>query len=51
MTLHDLYKKSHCQVAGPTFYQLHLLFDKHFNEQGELVRPSFVKLENWHGAP
>jgi starvation-inducible DNA-binding protein len=37
MTLRDLYKKSHWQVAGPTFYQLHLLFDKHFNEQSELV--------------
>ena len=30
MTLRDLYKKSHWQVAGPTFYQLHLLFDKHY---------------------
>src|SRR5262250_3954363 len=37
MTLRDLYKKSHWQVAGPTFYQLHLLFDKHFNEQSALV--------------
>jgi len=37
MSLRDLYKKSHWQVAGPTFYQLHLLFDKHFNEQVELV--------------
>jgi starvation-inducible DNA-binding protein len=37
MSLRDLYKKSHWQVAGPTFYQLHLLFDKHFNEQLELV--------------
>jgi starvation-inducible DNA-binding protein len=37
MTLRDLYKKSHWQVAGPTFYQLHLLFDKHFGEQSELV--------------
>jgi len=37
MTLRDLYKKSHWQVAGPTFYQLHLLFDKHFTEQSELV--------------
>jgi starvation-inducible DNA-binding protein len=37
MTLRDLYKKSHWQVAGPTFYQLHLLFDKHFREQAELV--------------
>jgi starvation-inducible DNA-binding protein len=37
MTLRDLYKKSHWQIAGPTFYQLHLLFDKHFGEQSELV--------------
>ncbi len=37
ITLRDLYKKSHWQVSGPTFYQLHLLFDKHFGEQQELV--------------
>src|SRR5436309_1507187 len=37
MTLRDLYKKAHWQVVGPTFYQLHLLFDKHFNEQAALV--------------
>jgi starvation-inducible DNA-binding protein len=37
ITLRDLYKKSHWQVSGPTFYQLHLLFDKHFDEQVELV--------------
>jgi starvation-inducible DNA-binding protein len=37
MTLRDLYKKSHWQVAGPTFYQLHLLFDKHYEEQAEIV--------------
>jgi starvation-inducible DNA-binding protein len=37
MTIRDLYKKSHWQVAGPTFYELHLLFDKHFDEQVELV--------------
>jgi starvation-inducible DNA-binding protein len=37
MTLRDLYKKSHWQVVGPTFYQLHLLFDKHFDEQVEVV--------------
>jgi starvation-inducible DNA-binding protein len=35
--LRDLYKKHHWQVSGPTFYQLHLLFDKHYNEQRELV--------------
>jgi starvation-inducible DNA-binding protein len=37
MTLRDLYKKHHWQVSGQTFYQLHLLFDKHFGEQVELV--------------
>src|SRR5437762_4186151 len=37
ITLRDLYKKCHWQVVGPTFYQLHLLFDKHYEEQNELV--------------
>ena len=37
ITLRDLYKKHHWQVSGPTFYALHLLFDKHFGEQSELV--------------
>src|SRR6202041_2072567 len=37
MTLRDLYKKSHWQVSGATFYQLHLLFDKHYTEQNEIV--------------
>src|ERR1700676_767664 len=37
MTLRDMYKKHHWQVAGITFYQLHLLFDKHHGEQDELV--------------
>jgi starvation-inducible DNA-binding protein len=35
--LYSLYKKHHWLVAGPTFYQLHLLFDKHAEEQLELV--------------
>ena len=37
IAIRDMYKKHHWQVAGPTFYQLHLLFDKHFEEQVELV--------------
>jgi starvation-inducible DNA-binding protein len=37
MSLRDLYKKHHWQVSGKTFYQLHLLFDKHHDEQAELV--------------
>ncbi|HVA63030.1 MAG TPA: DNA starvation/stationary phase protection protein [Terriglobales bacterium] len=37
LALRDLYKKCHWQVSGPTFYALHLLFDKHCNEQVALV--------------
>ena len=37
MTLRDMYKKHHWQVSGSTFYQLHLLFDKHYGEQSEIV--------------
>jgi len=45
MTLRDLYKKAHWQVVGPTFYQLHLLFDKHFNEQAELVYATAERIQ------
>ncbi len=37
MVLRDMYKKHHWQVTGHTFYQLHLLFDKHYTEQAEMV--------------
>jgi starvation-inducible DNA-binding protein len=37
MTLRDMYKKHHWQVVGPTFDQLHLMYDKHFEAQVELV--------------
>jgi starvation-inducible DNA-binding protein len=37
ITIRDLYKKSHWQVAGATFFQLHLLYDKHYDKQVELV--------------
>jgi starvation-inducible DNA-binding protein len=37
MVLRDMYKKHHWQVTGETFYQLHLLFDKHYEAQSELV--------------
>src|SRR5215212_18058 len=37
MILYSLYKKHHWQMRGATFYQLHLLLDKHANEQLELV--------------
>jgi len=37
ITLRDMFKKHHWQVAGPTFYELDLLYDKHYKEQSELV--------------
>lgn len=37
IALRDLYKKNHWQTSGATFYQLHLLFDKHYGEQDELA--------------
>jgi starvation-inducible DNA-binding protein len=35
--IRDMYKKHHWQASGPTFYQLHLLFDKHYAEQATLI--------------
>lgn len=35
--LYALYKKHHWLMRGPTFYQLHLLLDKHAGEQLQLV--------------
>lgn len=37
ISMRDMYKKHHWQVSGHTFYQLHLLFDKHYEEQSTLV--------------
>src|SRR5437660_12100197 len=50
MTLRDLYKKHHWQVSGPTFYQLHLLFDKHFAEQSELVDAIAERIQSLGGV-
>jgi len=50
MTLRDLYKKHHWQVSGPTFYQLHLLFDKHFNEQSGLVDAIAERIQSLGGV-
>ena len=50
MTLRDLYKKHHWQVSGPTFYQLHLLFDKHFKEQSELVDAIAERIQTLGGV-
>ena len=35
--LYALYKKHHWLMRGPTFYQLHLLLDKHAEEQVKLI--------------
>jgi starvation-inducible DNA-binding protein len=37
MALRDLYKKAHWQTSGATFYELHLLFDRHCTEQLALI--------------
>ncbi len=37
IAIRDLYKKSHWQTSGASFYELHLLFDKHFSEQEEMM--------------
>src|SRR5438094_10341852 len=50
ITLRDLYKKHHWQVSGPTFYQLHLLFDKHFDEQSELVDSIGERIQSLGGV-
>lgn len=50
ITLRDLYKKHHWQVAGPSFYQLHLLFDKHYGEQNEIVDTIAERIQTLGGV-
>jgi starvation-inducible DNA-binding protein len=50
MTLRDMYKKHHWQVSGATFYQLHLLFDKHYGEQAELVDTLAERIQTLGGV-
>jgi starvation-inducible DNA-binding protein len=50
MTLRDMYKKHHWQVSGPTFYQLHLLFDKHSTEQTELIDEIAERIQTLGGV-
>lgn len=50
MTLRDLYKKHHWQAAGPTFYSVHLLFDKHFEEQSGLVDAIAERIQTLGGV-
>jgi starvation-inducible DNA-binding protein len=50
MVLRDMYKKHHWQVSGPTFYSLHLLFDKHYDEQVELVDQLAERVQSLGGV-
>ena len=50
MTLRDLYKKHHWQVSGATFYQLHLLYDKPYGEQAELVDALAERIQTLGGV-
>ncbi|HKO22320.1 MAG TPA: ferritin-like domain-containing protein, partial [Candidatus Eisenbacteria bacterium] len=50
ITMRDLYKKHHWQVSGPTFYMLHLLFDKHAEEQGTLVDMIAERIQSLGGV-
>jgi starvation-inducible DNA-binding protein len=50
MVLRDLYKKHHWQMSGPTFYSLHLLLDKHYEEQVELVDKVAERIQTLGGV-
>ncbi|MFF2079017.1 Dps family protein [Kitasatospora sp. NPDC058162] len=48
--LYALYKKHHWGMHGPTFYQLHLLFDKHAQEQLALVDELAERVQSLGGV-
>ncbi|MEO8359853.1 MAG: DNA starvation/stationary phase protection protein [Vicinamibacteria bacterium] len=50
LTLRDLYQKSHWQASGPNFYQLHLLFEKHYNEQSRLADSIAERIQSLGGV-
>jgi starvation-inducible DNA-binding protein len=50
MTLRDLYKKHHWQASGATFYELHLLFGKHHDEQEELIDAIAERIQTLGGV-
>ena len=50
ITLRDMYKKHHWQVVGPTFNQLHLMYDKHFESQVELVDAIAERIQTLGGV-
>ncbi|MEU8317325.1 DNA starvation/stationary phase protection protein [Nonomuraea sp. NPDC048881] len=48
--LYSLYKKHHWLMRGPTFYQLHLLLDKHASEQIALVDEMAERVQTLGGV-
>ena len=50
ITLRDMYKKHHWQVVGPTFNQLHLMYDKHYEAQVELVDAIAERIQTLGGV-
>src|SRR5260221_13062069 len=48
--LHVLYKKHHWLMRGAAFYQLHLLLDKHADEQLELVDQIAERIQTLGGV-
>ena len=50
ITMYNLYKKHHWQVTGPTFYQLHLLLDKHADEVLETVDAIAERIQTLGGV-
>ena len=51
ITLRDMYKKHHWQLSGPTFYELHLLVDKHASEQTEIVDALAERIQTLGASP
>src|SRR6476659_7228167 len=50
ITLRDMYKKNHWQGVGPTFNQLHLMYDKHYEAQVELVDAIAERIQTLGGV-
>src|ERR1700744_3654190 len=49
--LYALYKKHHWLMRGPTFYQLHLLLDKHASEQLALIDSLAERVQTLANSP
>ncbi|MEU6389609.1 DNA starvation/stationary phase protection protein [Streptomyces sp. NPDC046939] len=48
--LHGLYKKHHWLMRGATFYQLHIVLDKHAGEQLELIDTLAERVQSLGGV-